>query len=216
MSNALLGLRVVPDQQNNSPREMLSMDERRYNVCSTRRGLSDLRYFTPTFAGFKIGYFHAWSTAGESWEINTDLSLRTNYHVAVTYNRGATGNDPTFYFNGVAQTTNELITPSGSVTTGEDSIRFGAPANPTGAFFNGNEADWFFYNVILSANEIASLANGAGPWTIRFASSIGYYYPLRGTKSPEVEMSTKNVPATVTNATQGAAFPIKPYYMRRR
>jgi hypothetical protein len=73
------------------------------------------------------------------------------HNLVVTYDYGATTNDPVIYLNGVSQTVTERQAPSGSPTNDASTLRLGANATP-GEYHDGRFAEFAIWNRILSAD----------------------------------------------------------------
>ena len=77
----------------------------------------DLLYYEERFSGTD----GAWYTA------TTVIATGTLYHIALVYDNSDVANVPTFYVNGVAQTTTVITTPTGTVDSdAANSLRMGA------------------------------------------------------------------------------------------
>ena len=77
----------------------------------------------PASAGWRVGYDIDWSTDG-SW-ISADITAAARHHIVVTYDRGATTNDPVIYVDGTSVTVTENVAPVGTVGGGDDTIKIG-------------------------------------------------------------------------------------------
>ena len=87
----------------------------------------------PASAGLRLMFYQTFSTATGVWA-STDVSASTRHHVLVTYDRGATTNDPVIYVDGTSLTLNEDSTPSGTTTTGDDTFKMGEYTGGSGDF----------------------------------------------------------------------------------
>ena len=114
-----------------------------------------------------------WSTTDGDWDIALP-ALNTWVHFAVSYDFGATTNDPTFYFDGVEQTETEDATPVGTEANGADDLTIGNLAAATRTW-DGKLADCFFYNHILTANEIKQIMRFGPP---SLDNGLIGYWPL--------------------------------------
>ncbi len=111
-------------------------------------GLSRALMFSHSFSGAN-GYWNTGQLAMNEW-----------YHVAVTYDRTSPANDPIFYINGVATTTTEYGTPSGTPDSDASyDLTIGAKEDGD-ALFDGAIDDVRIYNRILTPTEIATLYKG--------------------------------------------------------
>lgn len=124
-----------------------------------------------------IVFSHWFDGDNGSWKLTAVVSVNTPYHYCVAYDRSATANDPNIYFNGSLQAESETGTPTGSANTGIDTLGVGG-SEQGGVALNGEMSEAFWYNVILTPEEIAKLARGANPWSIRPANLV-FYHPMR-------------------------------------
>lgn len=147
----------------------------------------------------RLGYYYSWTTSTATWHGNTVLSTDVWTHVLLTYDRGSTANDPQLFVDGVGQSITEVVSPSGSVNTGQDSVRVGSTMPATAEFFNGKLAEIGHWNRILTAGEIAALGKGYSPSIL--PRGLVAYWPLMGVHSPEMErrqganLTLNNTPA---------------------
>lgn len=96
---------------------------------------------------------------------------------------------------------------SGTPKTGSTAVSYTAYTNETYRVsypgteqYLGSMADWAFWNVILTQEEIKALAAGIRPYRIRPKSLI-CYLPLGGLSSPEPDLSGNAFNGVVTGAT---------------
>jgi hypothetical protein len=111
------------------------------------------------------------------------------------------------YINGVLNTTTAATnnaTDGAGVKIGGDN--FSQP-------FPGQLADTAFWKVQLTALEIAGLAQGMRPSTVRPASLIAYY-PIDGLQSPEPDLGGGAFNLTVTGTTAAFGPPLAPFTPR--
>lgn len=150
----------------------------------------------PAVAGWRFFYQYRWTTTG-GWLQNADNALSTWTHVAVTYDRGATTNDPILYVNGTAVGFTETAAPTGTAKTGQVAYRFGESA--AGAQdFDGRIDGPGFWDRILPAADIAALAKGFTPSC--FPRGLKSYVEFGGRRSPEPDQRQPGG-ATVNGAT---------------
>ena len=135
--------------------------------------------------------------SGQATLTSSTVTTGTWYHVAGTYVPTSGGNGNwALYVNGISVAT--ATNTQGPEHSAEPpaigaAIFSGAPQR----FLNGRAADAAGWNVVLSAGEIAALANGARPNTIRPTALQGWW-PLDGLQSPEPDLSGKATNGTVT------------------
>lgn len=106
----------------------------------------------------KIYFGSHFSTTNGLWTTNSALSTGTLYQIAITYDGGATTNDPIIYINGASVAITESLTPAGTYRTGIGTDYYiSTPITdraPDAYIF----AD-LTYNRILSATEILDAYN---------------------------------------------------------
>jgi hypothetical protein len=120
-------------------------------------------------------YERAWSTTAGQWRMDA-VTLNTWQHVAVTYESGATTNDPVMYLDGVSQAVVETAAPTGTVSTNTSPYSLGnRGANPS-RVWDGMLAEFAIWDRVLSATELAALASGFSP--LFFPQSLVEYIPL--------------------------------------
>jgi len=134
-----------------------------------------------------------WSTTGGAWEI-ANPSTGTWHHLLVTYDGGATTNDPVIYIDGVSQSITEQATPAGTLNSASETLNIGNRSDSTRAW-NGAIAEYGRWERILNAGEISALARGFSP--LFFDPS--FYAPLIGRNSPETQ-PVSSTTGTVTGA----------------
>ena len=83
----------------------------------------------PTVSGFLIRLRQVGATDG-IWDTG-DLPLNTLTHVAITYDRSSSLNDPVIYIDGTSVTITE-VTATSTPTTGDDTLRLGETAAGAG------------------------------------------------------------------------------------
>ena len=121
-------------------------------------------------AGNKIQFGAGFSTTDGMWETNANVFNDGEWvHVAVTYNGGATSNNPTIYINGASVTVNETQTPAGSIeqVLGESSIgknhdthyKKEAGAIPTQSPFMGYMDEVSLWDAVLTSAQITEIYN---------------------------------------------------------
>ncbi len=108
----------------------------------------------------RLRYVHEFSGDVGVWRSDQDeVSAGTIYHLAVTYDRTSTANDPLAYLDGALINFSELLTPTG--TTADDSaVDFLLGEHQAaGQPFDGKMWDIRIYDSILPANLIADIFN---------------------------------------------------------
>lgn len=136
-----------------------------FNKSLTNTGAGGWSWFLDGSGNNRMRLIHAHSTTFGDWVTPTNsIPLNAWRHVAVTYDKGAVGNDPIFYINGVAQTLTELAAPVGTATSdAPEPFTIGnlRPNDTIRAFF-GRFADARVYDRILSATEIEAVYTARG------------------------------------------------------
>lgn len=135
------------------------------------------------------------ATFNDSSGVN--YSANTWYHGAVVFN---TTTDRTVYRDGGNATNNTTSVTVGTVDTTNIGTRFDGSA--FGVYLNGQIAWPAAWNAALTAAEIAALAKGASPLTVR-PDALVWHPPLFGNNSPEEDW-VGSFPMTVTGATKAA------------
>ena len=120
-------------------------------------------------------YERARSSSPGNWSC-TAPSADAWHHVLVTYDSSSTTNDPAIYIDGVAQTVTENSTPAGTVVDNTSGYVIGNRGNDSARTWDGYLAEFATWDRILSAEEIAALANGISPLFMR--SQLLSYVPI--------------------------------------
>jgi hypothetical protein len=168
-------------------------------------------YWDPIFQQDGSGTLRGWGIAGTgnnttNWGVQivgtgffgsgNDLSLNTWHHLAISYNGSGTFS---FYQDGSFVTTN-AHTPN-ALNSGDQVASYNNGL--TGNFLVADRAVW---TVVLTTAEIAALAKGARPYTIRRGSLV-YWQPVDGLVTIEPDLSGQGNNATTDNGTTGAFGP---------
>ncbi|RJQ13687.1 DUF2341 domain-containing protein [Candidatus Parcubacteria bacterium] len=122
-----------------------------------------------------LRYSHQWTSSLGSWiTSNTFTSTAQIYHFAVTYNAGATTNDPTLYANGTAQSLATDTNPtSGSPNSDASDPLISGEQGSGGGDTNGIVDEIRYSNVIRSAEWLeAEYKNGVNTYNT-FGSEEG-------------------------------------------
>jgi Concanavalin A-like lectin/glucanases superfamily len=151
----------------------------------------------------KLGFF----CTGGSVNISAGaLSTNTWTHL-VGVSDGST--ITALYINGVLDSTGGASAGNGVTSpTVVGGIGYQAYSGINGGFWNGNIADVCLWDgVLLSALEIAQLAKGIRPSTIR-PKSIVSWWPLDGLQSPEPDLSGNAYNGTLTGTAKAFGPPL--------
>jgi hypothetical protein len=125
-----------------------------------------------------------WSTTAGAWNI-VKPSADVWHSVLITYDRGATTNEPVIYLDGSSVTvTQQGVDPSGTFDTSTQSFVLGNRAVDGARNWDGNLAEFAVWdNVLLGAAEAAALNKGASPLSIRPDKLVEYIPVLRANHS---------------------------------
>lgn len=116
----------------------------------------------PGVSGFRLRFNYRFSSAIGRWEYQTDLTLNVWRNFVVTYDRSSTTNNPRLWVDGSEVTFTEVVAPSGTVATGQDSCRFGEDENAT-SDYEGDIAEAGFWDRIVTDDEAVALSKGFSP-----------------------------------------------------
>lgn len=139
-----------------------------------------------------------WTTTEGRWHITRDSGNTWTQHV-ITYDFGASTNDPIWYRNGTVITGPDFFeqaAPSGTADYAKDdgTLTIGAYDDGSTEYWLGRIAEFAIYNRILTATEAYVLGKGFSPLFI--PNGRVFYDPLiRGSR----DLMSGNV-GTVTNA----------------
>lgn len=128
-------------------------------------------------SGWRPQYIHRWGNSA-TWRYATDVSINAWHHVIIVYDRTNINNDPIFYLDGSLVTTTDVVTPTGSITTGQDQYRFGG--NFAGASdVNATIAEFAMWNRALNADEAMGLGNPNDAYAPTFyPNGLIFYTPF--------------------------------------
>jgi hypothetical protein len=146
------------------------------------------------------------TTASLAESAGSTLTTGEWQHLCATVS--ASPNDLYAYRNGtqVASATGVSDAPPFTITV------YAAGRYPGGGgtnYWDGKLADYALYDAVLSAAEIAALAKGASPLTIR-PTKLVMYWPLWGITTPEVDLGPLHKVGTVSGAVLANHAPVGP------
>lgn len=171
----------------------------------TRLCLNAEEFGGGTAAGGAIYFARSWSTTDQLTEVQAPANLAGGgwagwNHIAVTYDGSATGNVASIYVNGVLQTNSFTRAAAGTIdNAASDKPTIGNNLSKN-ASCQGVVAEAAIWSVVLTAAEIAQLAAGAPPESIRFASLDTGASMVSG-NSPEQGTGPTNRSWTITGTT---------------
>jgi len=123
------------------------------------KGTSAMTWLAVHSANPRLWFRRAFSVADGEWcTDNNTIVTAVWQHICVTYDDGATTNDPTFYINSVSVNVNEAATPAGTRVNDTIALRIGSGG--AAKSYDGLIADARAYNRVLTAEEVALLAAG--------------------------------------------------------
>jgi hypothetical protein len=138
------------------------------------KGTSGAQVETISSASGAIRFSRTWTGNG-TWEV-TAPATGSWTHLLVTYDSGATSNDPVFYFNGVSQSLTADTNPTGTVVNDSEVYILGNRPDGT-RNWDGRLAECATWDRILTAGEITAVgAKNFSPSCFR--SSLVEYLPL--------------------------------------
>lgn len=167
----------------------------------------------PNSAGFRFHWTQDFATTDLESYSDNDFALDTWHYWAVTYDRSSGTNVPTLYVNGSAEGMTNSPDGSGTVATGDDTMKLGH--NPDGGTLwltDGAIAEITGWDVALSTGQLASLDGSINPTTVQTGDLI-WYSPLYGDAASEPE-EIQSLTLTVTGATYYQHPPV-PWYRPR-
>lgn len=178
----------------------------------TKRILADTDGWRFTINSLRgIRFIHLGATNLDRVGNDDTLTLGVWQHALMTWDGSVTAANVKLYVNGTEVAYKTTIN---GVTLDSDAaadLQIGNNMAGTNTW-DGRLAEAGIWSVILTANEIASLAKGASPATIRTASVRPLYAPVWGVASPEPDVSgdATNNNCTVTGAVLANHSPTGP------
>jgi len=186
-----------------------------YNAVMGRSdGVNHYYVLQPKSTGKLALYYIDNLGAGQSYDGTGSNTLSTGiwYHLAFTIGSGggtSGANGCQGFVNGAIDGGNSTAT--GGITTISASTCLGSDNH--GANWAGRLADAAIWNVILTPIEIAALAKGIRPKSIRRTALLGYW-PVDGLQSPEPDLSGNVNNGTLTGTSAAFGPPIVPFTPR--
>ncbi len=144
-------------------------------------------------------FIPTWTTTEGTWSL-AKPSTGAWTHSVITYNYGATTNDPIWYRDGTSTGLIERRTPAGTKVNNGTAFNIGRNAFAAGQYFDGRICEFGIWNRILSSGEAISLSKGLSP--LFFPRGLVFYVPIIGRTSPEVELMNGATGALTGTANQ--------------
>ena len=121
-------------------------------------------------------FSHQWTSGQARWDFARPAANEW-HHVLVTYNNGATTNNPIIYVDGVSVTVTQFTAdPTGSPVTTTDAFEIGN-TSVADRFWDGQLCDFAIWNRILTAKEATSI--GADKFSpLFYPKDLVLYMPL--------------------------------------
>lgn len=130
------------------------------------------------------------------------LTASQLYHIVWTVNWSSPAVE--LYIDGAAKSpTLAAGTPGTPDTTATQTMRIGALVQSTSTqsdYYNGEISELFIVTEVITAAEVASLAQGFSPPLVLRSRTFDAYYPIIGRYSPEIDQTSART-ATVTGTT---------------
>lgn len=106
-----------------------------------------------------LTFFLKRATTNGTWTGTANLTVGTWYHVAVSYDRSSTANDPVIYLNGSSVGISETSTPAGTAQDDSASTLYSGGLGTSTPLSTLSVADLRVYNRILTLAEIEDIRN---------------------------------------------------------
>ena len=166
---------------------------------------SSSQWFVIIISTGVLRFRHQWTTTEGVWQVTTPvLVIDTRYHIVITYNGGATTNDPVIYFNGISQTVTENTTPVGSLTA-DAAQSLTSPNLGTVPHYDGLQSHLAYDNTLWSAAEV-----NRAKWWGRPKGGLQVYQPLYTDKLINEGVATANGTATGSTVAPFAIPVVRP------
>jgi len=159
---------------------------------------------TLKFAFYPGNTFASFNQSSDPWTASSAISAASWNHVAVVASGGTSA---TLYTNGAQNGSALSYGASGGSATVTSSL-IGNDNSGLGRFWNGRVADLFFIDAVLTPLEIAALARGIRPASIRPKVSSLNWWPLDGLQSPEPDLSGNKNNGTLTGTSLAFGPPV--------
>lgn len=162
-----------------------------------------LNHDAPVTAGFR--QLVQQNNVGNGQWKSDDISINARHYIVVTYDRSSLSNDPTIDVDGAASTVTETLTPSGTIKTGDDTLKMGESAGGV------NDMTGQLQHVCI-ASEIWSAAqkNRAMWWGRPGGGSLVSYFPFVTTKLVDEAGAGETLTATGTTVSSMSTPVVRP------
>lgn len=118
-------------------------------------------------------FIRTWTGDDGQWSIAFPAGSEW-HHIGISYDSGATTNDPLMYVDGVSVTVTQIGTdPTGSASTNSNPMLIGNRADGL-RNWDGSLAELSVWNVILTDDEWAAVGKGVSSMSVRPMSLIEY------------------------------------------
>lgn len=156
-------------------------------------------YITTTTGNTRIRLYQAFASNWRVWQSTSNITLNAWNHVAVSYDNGATSNNPTFYINGVNDGYVQIITTgTGSYASDASDTLYLGGNNNSDRGWRGQLNYMQMWDATKTIDEINE--SRFRPGSVR--SNLVGYWPLFGLDSPERDLSGLGNTAAITGATE--------------
>lgn len=158
--------------------------------------ISQIASANPTSAGVRYDFAGTFSTQAGRWR-TVDQTLSVRHYLAITYDRSSTSNVPVIYIDGVSVSISEVQPPTGTTSTGEDTLKMGEDGAGTG------DLDGTLQNVVIAVGTLWSAATiNRAMWWGRPHGGMLVYHPFY--TSALVDKGSAAETLTATGSVMGA------------
>ena len=116
-------------------------------------GILNTRVTVPDVAGFQSRLTHNFSTTVGVWD-SPDVTSGSRHHIAYTYDRALTTNDPVLYVDGTSVAVTEVTTPVGTAVTADDTLKMGETSTGTFDFIGTVSNIAVAVGILWSASQV--------------------------------------------------------------
>ena len=153
-------------------------------------GRTSMLHEVPAVSGYQVRLF-ADGTNDGLWD-SPDISINARHHIAITYDRSSTTNNPTIYVDGTSVAVTEVATPV-ALQTGDDTLKLGEAGAGT-LDFAGTLA-----HAAVEAGQLWDAAEvNRAMWWGRPHGGLQVYHPLLTEKLIDEGSAAETLTATGT------------------